>query len=51
MRRIVFDTGPFLLLFTEEAGSDKARKAVLKHEGGELKIFMHQTTSRKPTRW
>jgi len=41
VRRLVFDTGPFLLLFTSEAGSDKARKAVLKHENGEIRIYMH----------
>jgi len=41
VKRLVFDTGPFLLIFTEESGSDQAREAVLRHEGGELEIFMH----------
>jgi len=41
LRRYVFDAGPFLLLFTDEKGSDKARLAVLKHEKGEIEIYMH----------
>lgn len=41
MRRMVFDTGPFLLLFTREEGSEKAREAVLRHERGEVEIYMH----------
>lgn len=41
MKRLVFDTGPFLLLFTREEGSDEAREAVLKHERRELEIYMH----------
>lgn len=41
MRRLVFDAGPFILIFTKEEGSDVAREAVLKHEKGELEIFIH----------
>ncbi|MFQ6086186.1 MAG: hypothetical protein ACE5OY_08020 [Candidatus Bathyarchaeia archaeon] len=41
VRRMVFDAGPFILLFTEEKGSDTARKAVLGHERGENEIFIH----------
>ncbi|MBS7627044.1 hypothetical protein KEJ51_08460 [Candidatus Bathyarchaeota archaeon] len=41
MRRLVFDAGPFILLFTREKGSNIAREAVLRHERGELQIFMH----------
>lgn len=41
MKYLTFDTGPFLLIFTKERGSEEARKAVLKHEEGKLEIFMH----------
>ena len=41
MRRLVFDAGPFILLFTREKGSDVARKVVIKHERRELEIFIH----------
>ena len=41
MRRLVFDAGPFILLFTREAGSEIARKAVLLHEQGREAIFIH----------
>jgi predicted nucleic acid-binding protein len=41
MRRLVFDAGPFLLLFTREKGSDIAREAVARHEKGEMEIYMH----------
>lgn len=41
MRQLVFDTGPFLLIFTRERYSDQAREAILRHERGELEIFMH----------
>jgi len=41
LRRIVLDTGPFLLLFTNEEGSEIVRRAVLKHEGGEIEIYIH----------
>lgn len=40
-KRYVFDTGPFLLLFTREKGSDNARLAVLKHEEGIIEIYIH----------
>jgi predicted nucleic acid-binding protein len=40
-KRLVFDAGPFILLFTNEEGSDIAREAVLLHERGEIEIFMH----------
>ncbi len=34
-RRLVFDAGPFILLFTNEKGSDLAREAIKLHgEGG-----------------
>ncbi|MGB9854639.1 MAG: hypothetical protein ACPLRY_07560 [Candidatus Bathyarchaeales archaeon] len=41
LKRFVFDAGPFILLFTNEEGSDVAREAVLLHEKGEVEIFMH----------
>lgn len=41
LKSLVFDAGPFILLFTDEEGSEIARKAVLLHEKGEIKIFMH----------
>ncbi len=41
MGRLVFDTGPFLMLFTREDGSDTARRIVLMHERGELEVYMH----------
>jgi len=41
LKRLVFDAGPFILLFTNEEGSDIAREAVLLHENGEIEIFMH----------
>jgi len=41
LRRLVFDAGPFILLFTKERGSEVARKTVLKHERGELQVFIH----------
>lgn len=41
LKRLVFDAGPFILLFTNEAGSAIARKAVTLHEKGEVEVFMH----------
>lgn len=41
MRRLVFDAGPFILLFTNEKDSDNARKAVLQHERGKIEVFIH----------
>lgn len=41
MKRLIFDTGPFLLIFTNEKGSTEAREAILKHEEGKLEIFIH----------
>jgi len=41
LKRLVFDAGPFILLFTNEEGSDIAKEAVLLHERGEIEIFMH----------
>jgi len=41
LKRFVFDAGPFILLFTNEAGSITARKAVALHEKGEAEVFMH----------
>jgi len=41
LKRLVFDAGPFILLFTNERGSDLAREAVALHEGGEVEIFIH----------
>jgi predicted nucleic acid-binding protein len=41
LKRFVFDAGPFILLFTREKGSDVARRAVLKHEAGEIEISIH----------
>lgn len=40
-RRFVLDAGPFILLFTNEKGSETARKLVLMHEEGKLKLFIH----------
>jgi len=40
-RRFVLDAGPFILLFTNEKGSEKARKLVLMHEESELELFIH----------
>ena len=41
LKRLVFDAGPFILLFTNERGSDLAREAVALHEDGEIEIFIH----------
>ncbi len=41
MKRLIFDTGPFVLIFTNGKGSMEAREAILKHEEGKLEIFMH----------
>lgn len=41
MRILVFDAGPFVLLFTDEVGSDRARKAVIQHEEGKISIYIH----------
>ncbi len=41
MKRLVFDSGPFLLTFTKEKGSDTARDAISRHEKGDLEIYMH----------
>ncbi len=41
MRRLVFDSGPFLLTFTKEKGSDEARDAISRHERGDFEIYMH----------
>jgi len=41
LKKLVFDAGPFILLFTNEEGSDIAKEAVLLHERGEIEIFMH----------
>jgi predicted nucleic acid-binding protein len=41
VKRLIFDTGPFLLLFTKEKGSMEAREAVLKYEEDKIEIFMH----------
>jgi len=41
LRKLVFDAGPFILLFTNERGSDVAREAVLRHERGEIEVFIH----------
>jgi len=41
LKRLVFDAGPFILLFTNEAGSTIARKAVTLHEKGDVEVFMH----------
>lgn len=41
LKRIVFDAGPFILLFTNEKGSDLAREAVALHERGEVEVFIH----------
>lgn len=40
-RKLVFDAGPFILLFTKEKGSDNARKAILQHERGEIEVSIH----------
>jgi len=40
-KRLVFDAGPFILLFTNERGSDVAREAVTLHERGEIEVFIH----------
>ena len=40
-RRLVFDAGPFILLFTNEKGSDIARETVLLHEKGNVEVFIH----------
>lgn len=41
LKRLVFDAGPFVLLFTNERSSTVARKAVTLHEREEIEIFMH----------
>jgi len=41
LKRFVFDAGPFILLFTNEKGSDVAREAVTSHERGEVEVFIH----------
>ena len=41
VERLVFDTGLFLLLFTKESGSDNARSAILRHEEGEIEIYIN----------
>lgn len=41
LNRLVFDAGPFILLFTNEKGTDLARKAVTLHERREIEIFIH----------
>lgn len=41
MRRLVLDTGPFLLLFTNEEGSETAKKTVVMHEKRQLEAFIH----------
>ena len=40
-KRLVFDAGPLILLFTNERGSNLARQAVLLHEKGEIEIPIH----------
>lgn len=40
-RRFVLDAGPFILLFTNEKGSDTVQRLVLMHERGELEVFIH----------
>jgi hypothetical protein len=41
LKKLVFDAGPFILLFTNEAGSTIARRAVTLHEKGEVEVFIH----------
>jgi len=41
LKRLVFDAGPFILLFTNEEGSDVAREAIVLHERGEVEVFIH----------
>lgn len=41
LKRFVFDAGPFILLFTNERGSDAAREAITLHERGEIEVFIH----------
>ena len=41
LKRLVFDAGPFILLFTNEKGSNLAREAVTLHEKGEIEVFTH----------
>jgi len=40
-RRLVFDAGPFILLFTNEEGSEIARETVVLHEKGNVEVFIH----------
>lgn len=40
-KKFVFDAGPFILLFTNEKGSNLARKVVILHEKGETEVFIH----------
>jgi hypothetical protein len=41
VQRYVLDTGPFLLTFTEEDGSEKIRKIIRAHETGQTEAFIH----------
>lgn len=41
LKTLVFDAGPFILLFTNEEGSISARRAITLHEKGEVEVFMH----------
>jgi len=41
LKRYVLDAGPFLLIFTKERGSDKIQSLILKHEKGEVEVYMH----------
>jgi len=41
LKRLVFDAGPFILMFTKEKGSDVAQEAVALHEKGEIEVFIH----------
>ena len=41
MRKLVLDTGPFLLLFTKENGSEKIKRIIIKHEIREMDVYIH----------
>jgi len=41
LKRLVFDAGPFILLFTNEKGSEVAREAIALHERGEVGVSIH----------
>jgi len=41
LQKLVLDTGPFLLTFTDEGGSEKIRSLIKRHENGEAEVSIH----------